>query len=231
MKLLDKNLYISVTNKVNMQSVTEVVKKFLDYNPCIRRDLSRKIINTRALARYIKKEKNLETKIDAIISAIRRYELEHHKEIIKNSLNAIKKSPISTRGGLANVAITKDEGNQEKLSKIFSLINYSSGDVLRISQADGCMKILIDEKNLQNIKKLFSEKKIIKIDKELAELNIHFPVKASKKVGVVGVITNELAINGVNVIEIISCSPEILFFVHEKDLTKAHQIIYRLCHE
>lgn len=214
-----------------MESISEIVKKFLDYNPCIRRDLGRGIINIRALARYIKKEKNLETKIDAIISAIRRYDSEHHKEIFKNSLTLLKKAPISTKGGLANVAITKDEENQEKLSNIFSLINYSLGDVLRISQADGQMKILVDERNLPKIKKLFPDKKIIKIDKELAEINIHFSEEASKKVGIIGVITNELAINGVNVLEIISCSPEILFFVHEKDLTTAHQVIYRLCHD
>ena len=214
-----------------MESVSEIVKKFLDYNPCIRRDLDRGIINIRALARYIKTEKNIDTKIDAIISAIRRYDNEHHKEILKNSLYLLKKAPISTKGGLANIAITKDEENQEKLSNIFSLINYSSGDVLRISQADGQMKILVDERNLSKIKKLFTDKKIIKIDKELAEINIHFPEGASKKVGIIGIITNELAINGVNVIEIISCAPEILFFVHEKDLTIAHRLIYRLCHE
>lgn len=214
-----------------MTGISENVKKFLDYNPCIRRDLDRGLINIRALARYIRKEKNIETKIDAIISAIRRYRSKPHKEILKNSLDLLKKAPISTKGGLSNVAITKDEENQEKLSKIFSLINYSSGDVLRISQADGCMKMLIDEKNLSKIKKLFSDEKIIKIDSKLAEINIHFPEEASKKIGIIGVITNELAINGVNVLEIISCSPEILFFVHEKDLTTAHQVIYKLCHD
>jgi aspartokinase len=93
------------------------------------------------------------------------------------------------------------------------------------------MKILIDEKNLPKLQKLVSNEKIIKIDKKLAEINIHFEEEASKKVGIIGIITNELAINSVNVVEIISCSPEVLFFVHEKDLATAHQVIYRLCHE
>jgi len=213
-----------------MDNKADIVKKFLDYNPCIRRDLNRGLINTRALARYIKKEKNIETKIDALISAIRRYNSEPHKEIMKSSLKMLKKAPISTKGGLANVAIKKDRENQEKLSKIFSLIDYASGDVLRISQADGCMKILVDIKNLSKIEKLFSDKKIINIDQELAEINIHFTSEAAKRAGIIGIIANELAINGVNVLEIISCAPEILLFVHEKDLTTAHQVIYGLCH-
>lgn len=213
-----------------MDNKSDTVKKFLDYHPCIRRNLEKGFINTRALARHIKKEKNIDTKIDAIISAIRRYNTKPHVDMMKNSLNMLKKAPISTKGALANVAIKKDEENQEKLSRLFSIVDYSSGDVLRISQADGRMKILIDKKNLPKIEKLFSNKKILSIDEELAEINIHFPSEAAKKVGIIGIIANELAINSVNVLEIISCAPEILFFVHEKDLTTAHQVIYRLCH-
>ena len=120
---------------------------------------------------------------------------------------------------------------QNLLPELFSMIYYNRGDVLRIIQADESMKILVDEKNLEKIQKLFPEKKIIKIDKNLGEINMHLHPEAVNTPGIAGIITNELALNGINIMEIISCVPEMLFFVDEKDILSAHQVLYRLCHQ
>lgn len=47
--------------------------------------------------------------------------------------------------------------------------------------------------------------------------------------GILAVISTELAINGINIMEIMSCFPEMLFFVHGDDIVKAYQILYSLC--
>jgi aspartokinase len=60
---------------------------------------------------------------------------------------------------------------------------------------------------------------------------MHLHPEAVKTSGVAGIITNELALNGINIMEIISCVPELLFFVDEKDILKAHQVLHRLCHQ
>ena len=44
-----------------MKNVTEEVWKVLDNSPCLRRDLSRSLINARALAKYILKEQKIDT--------------------------------------------------------------------------------------------------------------------------------------------------------------------------
>lgn len=214
-----------------MNNITEQVWKILDNSPCLRRDLSRGLINSRALGKYLIKERKIDATIDAVLSALRRYKIEKFTDLFHKSSKILRQATISTKSKLANVALIKDAEVQNLLPKLFSIIYYNRGDVLRIIQADESMKILVDEKNLEKIQKLFPEKKIIKIDKNLGEINMHLHPEAVNTPGIASIITNELAFNGINIMEIISCVPEMLFFVDEKDILSAHQVLYRLCHQ
>jgi len=212
-----------------MTNVVHKVWKILDENPCIRRVMSQRLINTTALAKFIITEKKIEGTLDAVSSAIRRYKFDRYDDIFTIANNIVSFGEITTRSKLANVAVIKDAEIQRLLPKLFSLINYNRGDVLRIIQADEAIKILVNEKNLEKIKKLFPSDKIIKIDKNLAEINMHLHPEAVNTPGIIAIISNELAMNDVNVMEVMSCVPEMLWFVKEKDVLKAHNIVYQLC--
>ena len=213
-----------------MKNTTEEIWKILDNDPCIRINLGKGLINNRALAKFLIEKHNIDATMDAVISAVRRYKPKKYEDTYKKAIKILSNATISTKSRLANAAIIKDAEVQNLLPKLFSIIYYNRGDVLRIIQADESMKILIDEKNLDKLSKLFPEEKIIKVDKNLAELNMHLHPDAVNTPGLSGVITNELAINGINIMEIISCVPELLFFVNENDILKAHQVLYRLSH-
>jgi aspartokinase len=136
---------------------------------------------------------------------------------------------LSTRSNLANVALSKDTEIQKLIPEFFTIIQYDRGDVLRIIQADESIKVLINEKNLKKIIKVLPEEKILSIDENLAEINLHLTNKAKYTPGVLALITNELALNGVSIVEVLSCFPELLWFVYQKDLLKAYNILYQLC--
>jgi aspartokinase len=212
-----------------MTNITHEVLKILDNNPCIRRCLSQGIINTTALAKYILKEKNMNGNLDAVSSAIRRYKSDRYDEIFDTANKIVSLGELSTKSKLANIAVIKDTEIQELLPKLFSLIQFNRGDVLRIIQADEAIKILVNEKNLEKVKDLFPDRKIIKIDKNLAELNIHLHPEAVKTPGIIAVISNELGMNKINVMEFMSCVPEMLWFVKEKDILKAYNVLFQLC--
>jgi aspartokinase len=191
--------------------------------------MSRGLINNTALARYIIEEKKVDSTLDAVSSAIRRYELDQHAEIFSTANNIVSLGSISTKSKLANIALMKDTGVEELLPKLFSIIQFHRGDVLRIIQADEAIKILVNEKNLDTVLQLFPKNKIIKIDRNLAEINIHLHPHAVNTPGIIAVISNELATNEVNVMETMSCVPEMLLFVKEKDMLKAYNVLYHLC--
>ena len=214
-----------------MKNTVGEVWKFLDNSPCIRRDLSRNLINARALAKYIIKEIKMDATLDAVISAIRRYELNRQDNIFLIANKLISQTiNLSTRTGLAEITLLKDNDVQKLLPELFEIIHYVRGDVLRVVQADESIRLLIDKKNLEKITQVFPEDKIIKIDVNLAEINMHMHPKMRTTQGILAAISNELAINGINIIEIMSCFPEMLFFVKEEDVLKAHQVLHKLCH-
>jgi predicted regulator of amino acid metabolism with ACT domain len=212
-----------------MTNITNQVWKTLDNSPCIRRCISKGLINTTALAKYIIKEKKSYGTLDAVNSAIRRYKFDRYDEIFDTANEIVSFGELSTKSKLANIAVIKDAEIQELLPKIFSIIQYNRGDVLRIIQADEAIKILVNEKNLEKVKNLFPKKKIIKIDRNLAEINMHLHPEAVKTPGIIAVISNELAMNSINVMETMSCVPEMLWFVKEKDVLKAHNVMFQLC--
>ena len=79
-----------------MTNITREVQRFLDHDLSAKRDLARGLINTRALAVYLKKHLGSEGSIDAIISAIRRYESgEKEEERFSKARALIKNAKIS----------------------------------------------------------------------------------------------------------------------------------------
>jgi aspartokinase len=214
-----------------MKNTVGEVWKFLDNNPCIKRDLRKGLINSRALAKYIVKTQNMDVTLDAVISAIRRYDVGKKDDIFITARKLVSQTlNLSTRSGLAEISLIKDEDVQRSIPGLFDVIEYSRGEVLRVIQANESIKLIVDEKNLENVKTVFPKNKIINVNKNLAEINMHMAPKMIVTYGILAVIANELAINSVNILEVLTCLPEMILFVKEEDILKAYQILYQLCH-
>jgi aspartokinase len=96
-------------------------------------------------------------------------------------------------------------------------------------QSNESIRLLIDEKNMENVIALFPKEKIITKEKNLAEINIYIHPQMQSTPGILAVIANELAINTINIIEVMTCPPEMLFFVKKEDFQKASNVIHQLC--
>lgn len=227
-KLLDKFIFTLTISRA-MPNFSKIVWDILDRSPSIRLNMSRGLINHRALARYIIRERNLNAPIDAVVSAIRRYDFQKTDLQYLKALQITSQSgTMSTKSSLVNIALIKDSDVQKLLPQLFSIIQYNQGDVLRIIQANGSIKLLIDKRNLEKVKAIFPEDKIIRIDKNIAEINVHMHPDARQIPGVLAAAANELAINGINILEAMSCFPEWLWFVDENDLLKAYNALNKL---
>jgi aspartokinase len=213
-----------------MTNIVHEVWKFLDTNPSIRREIARGLINTSALARYIIKEKQINTTLDAVISAIRRYNFDQHGDIFNNAYKTLGQAiNVSTKSNLAEISLIKDDEIQQCLPKLFNIIKYVQGDVLRVTQANESIRLLIDEKNMNNVIELFPKNKIIIKEKGLAEINIFIHPKMQTTPGIIAVIANELAINRINIVEFMTCPPEMICVVKKEDILRASSVLYNLC--
>ena len=212
-----------------MTNITHEVWKILDNNPSIRRNMSQGLINTSALARYIIKETKLSASLDAVQIAIRRYKLNQQDEIFNKAQRLFGQTiNVSTKSNLAEISLIKDTDVQKILPKLFNFIQYVQGDVLRVTQANKSIRILFDEKNTETVLSLFPKDKILSQEKNLAEINIHIHPKMQRTPGILALLTNELALNGINLVEFVTCPPEMLCIIKKEDLVKASGIIYEL---
>lgn len=213
-----------------MTNTVHEVWKILDNNPSIRTEMNRGLINISALARYIINEKKLNASLDAIISAIRRYEFDKNDDIFKNAYKILGHTVnISTKSNLAEISLIKDDDVQQLLPKLFDIIKYIRGDVLRVTQANESIRLLIDEKNMENVLKLFPKNKIISKEKDLGEVNIYIHPKMQTTPGILATIANELALHKINIVEFMTCPPEMICVVKKDDLIKASNVLYKLC--
>ena len=213
----------------NQNHITEQVWTYLDQDPYLKKDMSRGLINIRALSRYIIKEQRLNTSLDAVISAIRRYNYTYSEKIFENAKKIIGQIiSISTKNRLVSIDVIKDTEVQRLLPKLYSIVNYDQGDVLSIAHTEESINLFINENKLGPIQKIIPESKITRIYKNLASINIRIKMDAHKTPGVIAIIANELAVHDINIIEFISCAQELLWFVEDDDLLKAYNIVNNL---
>ena len=208
----------------NGLDVRYLIKQMIDRDASIKLSMKRGLLNIRALARYIKNELEnqgyLEVTLDSIINVIRRC-------YGKNDALELKLSEIvrfyerrTMKNKIVDIKLVNDPEVRRSISTIASLIDYSKGETLRIIAGVEAITLIVDEKNVDTVRKYLPKEKIIRISKDLAEIIISLPPEAEKTPGVVSTLTTELALNGVNLIEIMSCVPEIIMVVEEKDALK-----------
>lgn len=212
-----------------MTNLTRDVQRILDHDVALKRDLSRDVINKKALAEYLKKKRGINGTVDAIISAIRRYESDFSEtDHFSLAGGIIKDAKISTRTGIAIIAFVKDSAVQSHLPKLFSIIHYDRAEVLRIIQAEQTIKVIVDEKNVAKVIDLVGSSKVLKTEHKLAEITMQLNPNSAKVIGILAILNNELASNEINIVETISCVPELLWFIDQKELLKAHQTFLEL---
>jgi aspartokinase len=213
-----------------MTNITHDVWMILDKEPSIKRELQRGLINTSALARYIIKTKNIKGTLDAVINAIRRYPQDQFDDIFSKAFKTLSQAiNISTKNNLAEISLIKDTDVQKALADVFKIISYIQGDTLRIMQANNSVRILIDEKNMANVLSLLPKNKIIAKETNLAEINIYIHPLMQKTPGILAILANELAINGINIVEVMTCPPEMLFIFKKEEFQRASDVMNQLC--
>lgn len=211
-----------------MTNIRAEIWKLIDTDPSLRYDLERDLLNVRAVARYFSKL-GVNASEDAIISAIRRYPKENKvKDYNKNVLKLLSKSTISTRSNIVNIAVSKGNHLKEILPQIFSIVKFEKGEILRITQGEENIRIIIDQKNFKLVREVIPKKEILEIREDLAEINIHLPKEVAETRGLGAYLFNELLRHDILLYEVMSCLPEFMFFVQNDQALKTHEVLFKI---
>ncbi len=211
-------------------NIREIVWKFIETDISLKKGLSRKIINVRSLAKYIIATQKLNSSLDAIISAIRRYNLDIKKSDEKNSIHdVLKQARVAVRTKMSSLLLKRTDLVKTKLGRPDKLMDFQGHDIIRILEGSQALTIVIDQKNLEKIKSTFPRDLILEENKKVGMIEINYPRILKKTPGVFSIIYNELAENDISIIDALISSNEHILIIEEEKLLKAFELIQKLC--
>lgn len=215
-----------------MKNIQLEVARLIDNNIAIRKLLKDDLINVRALARKFLGEYSLNCSIEAVISAIRRYDKgSKERDYLPAIYKMLKKAKLSTRMKLSSILLKKSQFVREKLPKLFSIVDFEGGDTLRIFEVSKYIKVIIEEKLLASVKKIFRDSDVVLIENNLSELDILYDVDITKTPGVFATLSNELAANNISIVDSMICYNEHIIIVLEKDTQHSFNVLFGLIHK
>lgn len=212
-----------------MPNTAGMVERIIESDGAIRSGMARGLVNVRALARYIQEEARRdgeELSLEAVIGAIRRYPVDESWASHQNLGKLFRK--LTMRNKIVDVAILNDPEITAALGKFASMIDYSLGETFRLVSGVESIRVVIDEKNIEKMKSIIPKKNIPKIVTGLAEIIVSMYDIADTTPGVVSTVTTELAMQGINMIEFMSCVPELIIVVDDKDALRSYEAIEKL---
>lgn len=207
-----------------MSQLEQKFNLFLSRYPEIRALFFDKLINIRALARKFIEEENIKKKqIEAVIAMIRRSKIEPLISYTKKEIFSDIK--ISVKDEISILDYEKSKEILEKLKSIISKIDYDKNETLKVAVGSHSVKIIVDSSKVKSVIKELGEKGVIKKYSSISEMSMLFSSKAKDEKGVVAYVTSQLLLNGINIQEIITCTPELIIYVDEEQSLKTYEVL------
>ncbi|MFH1638578.1 MAG: hypothetical protein ABIB71_09190 [Candidatus Woesearchaeota archaeon] len=214
-----------------MTNISKDVRRILMHDLALQKCLAYDLINMTALAKFIKDRYKVNASNEAIVSAIRRFDVgklySSHSSIVHEAFFGAR---ISTKTNLAAVEIVGKSNIAKILPRIKEIIDLDKNDILRIITGNARMRIIIDQNKANKLLELLPKRRQIIVRKNLVEMIVSTNPKIDidETKGVIAKLANELSMNNINIVEIIFSTPDVLVYVDQKDYQKAHGVLLEL---
>lgn len=196
----------------------------------IRDGLARRLVNVRALARYIQIATNEKFSFEALVAAIRRYPVKDAATKRKATGKLILK--LGLKNKIVEVIIQNEPNIPVLLAKFSEEVDFVRGETLTIISGVRTALVVIDSSNLDKLIRTIPKKNVLSVTRNLATVIITIDTEtAIKTPGFLAAITTEIAIEGISIIDFVSAFEEIFVIVNQRDALGAYQALERLSSE
>lgn len=212
------------------RNASEAVRAVIERDAVIRNALARRLMNTRALARYIQVATNEKFSFEALVAAIRRYPVKETATKRKATGKLILK--LGLKNKIVEVNIQNEPDIPGLLAKFSEEVDYGRGEMLTIVSGVRNSLVVIDSSNLDKFSKIIPKKNILGVFHNLSAVIVTVNTEAAVKTpGLLAAITTEIAIEDINILDFVSAVDEIYVMVDQKDAVRAYQALETLSHE
>lgn len=215
-----------------MKSIGEIVKKLIRETPFLEEALAEGLINVSSLSRKLQPqvEKELQKKVQtgAIDMAIKRYDPGNNyklnfglKQFVSNLGDFIVQS------GLMHFTF---ENSSTLTARRRELIDNIEGEQTYYTISRGIFEttVVVSNSKAKLVEEIFSKEKLIFQKCSLSSITLRLPKKRDETSGFYYYILKTLALEKINIEELISTTNEFTILVSEKDIDRAFSILMRL---
>jgi len=197
-------------------TISDGVNRLLSRYPYIEEYLSKGVINFRALARYIyddlKREFGSEVKFQSVVTAVRRYPISRAKRGSDKVSNILAGSEVNLKYDVGVITTKFDQSVLEVLGDIQAGLKSP----YMVFQGIETLTVVVKEDQMEAIASKLGGKVVGEKDK-LAFVIVNSPEGIVETPGVISYLGNILALEGINLVEMMSSHTETCFIVEEND--------------
>ncbi len=208
-----------------MSQIEHRFRQFLSRNPELETCYQEGLINRRSLARYLIKHKIADKgQLEAVIAMLRRFEFSR----VTHPKDMFPKTKINIKDRIVILDFQKEKELIQKLERLIERTNYDRGDTLKIVVGSASVKVFLDQENETKVKDLTEKFTLSGRLSDISEISMMFPDEAIRERGILSTVTRELAVNDINISELLTATPELLIYLKENHVLKAYDILKRL---
>jgi aspartokinase len=217
-----------------MVSIARTVEKIVAKRPFLQESMSKGIINYGGLADLllpvIEKELNQKVKHSAVMMSLRRL-AEKLENVKLKKLRFSDECNVFALDGLVDISVERNPKTIEKMRELLDEISTHRGDFLATTRGVNELTIITHKRHYAQLKKLFNDKDVITIRKNLSALTLFFSVDFVDTPGLFYLVTKALAWESINIEEIVSTARELTLIVKSSDASRAFDVLRGLLRE
>jgi len=215
-----------------MITIGEIAKRLIQKTPFLEEALAEDLINISSLARKLKPqiEQALHKKVKdgAIVMALKRMNPEYHYKLnfgLQQFVNNLGDFVIQS--GLMHYTF---ENSKTLALRQRDLITKIAGDQVYYSASRGIFEttVVVSNSTTKLVENLFKNEKLIFKKYSLSSITLRLSLKRTKTTGFYFYILKKLALEKINIEEIISTTNEFTILVRDKDIDRAFSVLMKL---
>lgn len=132
---------------------------------------------------------------------------------------------LTLKNKVSDVEVLNEPQIPAGLARFSELVDYSRGETLCIVSGIHTVRVVIDDKNLINLRATLPARNILSVINGLAEVIVTLSDAALRTRGVIAKMSMELANNDINIFEYIHATPNVIIVVEKKDSLRTYQVL------
>ena len=212
-----------------MTTLASYVREVLDESEVALSALLDGILNLSAFAKQIQPEvarrARRDVSVGTIVVALCRYEIDARKR--GNLCPKVQIETISTRTGLTEITFAKTHASSARLSGLYEQPQLRNAEVLTVTSGIREISLIVPESLTGAVRRVFRGETPTLVLADLAGLTIRFPAKYLHVPNTTFALLRPLALNRINLVEVVSTYTELTLIVAERDLERTFVVLNR----